>query len=109
MVNFMEFKFEYKSVGCSSCESKISSFDISGNRIIFSGNVWVPNPCYSLKAEIKEEDSVLSIHLVAISSKKLCIQCIGQINFKGEILDISKSINLVRIYYGNEKIFEKKI
>jgi hypothetical protein len=111
------FTFNSGKGTCTSRENSTAEITMTDNKINFSGYVISPDPCYELKASysIKKVEfakapttDVITVTITKLGSNLavVCIQCIGEIPFNGEIIvnkDMWNSGN-----YGIEIVYEGK-
>ncbi len=75
--------------------------------IRFSGRMTMPDPCHQLDAMLETKNSELIVHISAIAPKPsegLCIQCLGQAPYEGEIISVRPGQYTVRIRHGELEI-----
>ncbi len=80
--------------------------------IKFSGRMTVPDPCHQLKAMLEVRDSELIVHISVIAPKPsdgVCIQCLGQAPYDGEIVNLRPGQYTVAIRHGEREISRARV
>jgi len=97
---------EFKQVGSACASEEEPSVSISGEqgKISFSGNVITPNPCYELNAKLKRAAGTLTIVITAKPEKGPCVDCIGSVEYSGEIKDLKPGTYTVEMIYDGEQV-----
>ncbi|MDW8031518.1 MAG: hypothetical protein RMJ29_06875 [Candidatus Bipolaricaulota bacterium] len=75
--------------------------------IRFSGQMTTPDPCHRLEAVLEVKNSELIVHISAVSEKapdRVCIQCLGQVPYTGEIVNVRPGQYTVKIYHDKREI-----
>jgi len=89
-----DFKFNSGEGGCAEKLTDIADIKLEDNKIIFSGFITTPTPCYELKASYSIDKiefakapttDVITITIIKEPVGDVCIQCIGEISFNGEL------------------------
>jgi len=87
-----ELIFHSLSGSCAAVEESTANISLEDGKVLFSGSVSTPTPCYDLEAEVELIDSsntgypqVIVVNITTHERQGECIQCIGEIPFSGEI------------------------
>ena len=106
------FSFKSGSGTCGNGESN-AEIKLNESKIIFSGYVVAPAPCYNLKAsysleDVRKSSGVIVITITEESFGDVCVQCLGKITFNGEIpinKELWESGNYgVKVIYNGEEL-----
>ena len=91
--------------GQASCGAGADDAQVqAGPKMIkFSGRMTMPDPCHQLDAMLETKNSELIVHISTIAPKPsdiLCIKCVGQAPYDGEIVSLRPGQYTVRIRHG---------
>ncbi len=95
--------------GEASCGAGVDEAQIHGvpGAIRLSGRMTMPDPCHRLEAMLETKNSELIVHVSAIAPKDpdiICIKCIGQAPYEGEITGLAPGQYTVRIRHGELEV-----
>jgi len=96
-------------------EGSGATVSLRGDRVFFSGCVIAPTPCHQLDAElvIPTSSSYPQTIIVDITAQEtfstICIQCIGEILFKGEIRNLDPGEYEILVCYQGGIIAQQMI
>ncbi|TET39918.1 MAG: DUF2330 domain-containing protein [Dehalococcoidia bacterium] len=100
---------------CTAVEESEATISLRGDRVFFSGSVIAPTPCHELRAELEIPPAEIypQMIIVNISAEELpgtiCIQCIGEIPFKGEIRNLDPGEYDVLMLYQGRTIAQQRV
>jgi len=100
---------------CAAGEGPAATISLIGDRVFFSGYAITPTPCHRLEAELVPLTILLYPQplIVDIAAREtpgtICIQCIGEIPFKGEIRNLDPGEYVIQIYYQGSLLAQQRI
>ena len=107
----------FRSVGgnCTADGGSTATISLWDNKVLFSGSLIAPTPCHELEAELVP--IVILIYppriVVDITAYErpdtICIQCLGEIQFSGEIEQLSPGEYDILILYEGSTIAQQRI
>lgn len=96
--------------GRSSCGvGSEPSFTTQGENLFFKGGVGTPSPCYNLEAKLVENDSVISIVILANSKGGVCVKCVGDVKYSGMISGLTDGTYNLRLLYGARNVLDEDV
>ncbi|MFQ5988258.1 MAG: hypothetical protein ACE5H6_05370 [Dehalococcoidia bacterium] len=113
--NSPELAFISLGGSCTITGGPEATISLRGDRVFFSGSVIAPTPCHELKAELRSPITLIypPMLIVDISAEEMpgtiCIQCIGEIPFKGEIRNLDPGEYDVSIVYQGRTIAQQRV
>jgi hypothetical protein len=98
----------FRSLGgnCTAGEGSTANISLWGNKVLFYGSVIAPTPCHELEAELVIPSNLLYpqgiiVNITAYDRGTICIQCLGEIPFTGEIEHLNPGeYDIIIIYQG---------
>ncbi len=100
--------------GAASCGAGVDDAQVqAGPGVIrFSGRMTMPDPCHQLDALLEIKNPELIVHITARapkSSENVCIQCVGQAPYDGEIVGVRPEQYTIVIRHGEREITRAKV
>ena len=85
-----ELALVYGDGGCASISESWATISVRGDRVYFTGSVIAATPCHELRAQMADPVTltyppIIEVEISAMESHGVCVQCIGEIPFEGEI------------------------
>jgi hypothetical protein len=103
-----DFTFNSGESRCASGGEEEIEIVGGDNKILFSGYVITSDPCHELKASYSLKDSVIEINITNIRTSDVCILCVGNVSFDGEI-KIREGHYTLRIVSEETILAEKEV
>ncbi|MBE0415526.1 MAG: hypothetical protein IBX36_03190 [Dehalococcoidia bacterium] len=110
-----ELAFDSLDGSCTAGEEPTAFISLRGNEVFFAGSVIAPTPCYELEAELVIPTTFIypQTIIVDITAQQdpgtICIQCIGEIPFRGEIRHLEPGEYDISICYQGNAIAQQRI
>ena len=111
----LELAFVSIGASCTAGEGPTAIISLRGDRVFFSGSVMAPTPCHELEAElvIPPTEIYPQTIIVDITAQEtpgtICIQCIGEILFKGEIRNLDPGEYEIQVWYQGSTLAQQRI
>ena len=104
--------FSHGNGTCGSSQDDVVQFDPDKvnemTKLKVEGTLQTPNPCYGLEEKLDKGNEKYVLNITSKSTKEICLQCIGSINYSAEI-DLPENISLEVIHDGEQVgTFEKE-
>lgn len=103
----------------SSCATEEETVLLEGGpgRISFSGLMQTPTPCYDLQAELitmrcEPTERCPNTYEIAITAKAqdvICVECIGSVNYRGEIRSLRPGLYTIAVTHDGHPIAEEQV
>jgi len=100
---------------CATAEESEATISLRGDRVFFSGSVIAPTPCHELMAELRSLITLIYPPSIIVDITlygrpgAICIQCIAEIPFRGEIRNLSPGEYEVSIVYQGRTIAQQRV
>jgi len=111
-----ELAFASPGSSCAATgEGPAAIISLRGNRVFFSGFATAPTPCHQLDAELVIPASSLYPQTIIVditaheTPGTICIQCIGEILFKGEIRNLDPGEYEIQVCYQGNVLAQQMI
>lgn len=101
---------------CAQAEESSAVISVTGNKVVFSGSAFTPDPCHRLEAgldhtsfpNISQPDRII-VDIAAFPGEQACIQCIGEVPFSGEVGPLANGEYEVSIVYDGDLLAQERI
>lgn len=100
---------------CATVGESEATISLRGDRAFFSGSVIAPTPCHELRAKLRSPITLIYPPSIIVDITlyqrpgTICIQCIGEIPFRGEIRNLSPGEYDVSIVYHRRTIAQQRV
>jgi len=113
--NSPELAFLSLEGSCATAGESEATISLRGDRAFFSGSVIAPTPCHELRAELRSPITLIYPPGIIVDITlyqrpgTICIQCIAEIPFRGEIRNLSPGEYDVSIVYQGRAIAQQRV
>jgi hypothetical protein len=109
-----ELTFHFLNGSCAAEGESTATISLWNDKVLFYGSVIAPTPCHELEAELVISTTPIYppriiVDITAEDGDTICIQCIGEIDFSGEIENLGPGEYDILIFYEGRIIAQQRI